>query len=133
MKKTLAFISATTLYLFSAANAFATELQLCPKDGIAAGLCDKSKDPTTGFGSIISTLINGAFVLAIVAALGYLIYGGVKWILSQGDKTKVEGARNHVVAAVLGLVIVFMSYLILNIVVKIFTGSDLSHLTLPSI
>ena len=130
MKKILAIASSIGLYLTTTTNAFA--LDICPTDGLAKTICNLGT-PDNAFSRIVQIIINGAFVLAIVAALGYLIYGGVKWILSQGDKSKVEGARNHVIAAIIGLVIVFMSYLILNIVVKIFTGQDLSNIELPTI
>jgi hypothetical protein len=133
MKKLLGVVTALTLYSQLADSAFAENLSLCPANGIGAGICRTFNNPNTGFSSIIQVLINGAFVIAIVAALGYLLYGGVKWIISQGDKTKVEGARNHVVSAIIGLVIVFMSYLILNIIVQIFTGTNLANLELPTV
>lgn len=84
------------------------------------------------FGKIIGNLVTVAFVLAIILALAFLVYGGVKWILSGGDKAAVESARNTIVAAVVGLVIVFLSYFILNIILSFF-GLTLGDLALPQI
>jgi len=70
--------------------------------------------------NLIGNIINIAFVVAVLIALAFLIYGGVKWIMSGGDKSAVEGARNMIVAALVGLVITFLSYFILQIVFQLF-------------
>lgn len=84
------------------------------------------------FGSVVGRVITIAFVLAIIIALVFLVYGGVKWITSGGDKAAVESARNTIVAAVIGLVIVFLSYFILNVLLGFF-GITLANLSLPTI
>jgi len=75
-----------------------------------------------GFAANVGTLINGAlsFVMVIAALLvfGYLIMGGIEWITSGGDKTKTEGARNKITAAVIGLIILAASYAILIIILN---------------
>ncbi len=85
------------------------------------------------FGNTFSQIITFAFVFAIIIALAFLIWGGVKWITSGGEKTGVDEARNHVVAAVVGLIIVFLSYFILNLVVFFFTGKGLNTITIPTL
>ncbi len=105
---------------------------LCPKSTGGAdfsGLCSLSFSGNT-FGNIITVV----FIVAILLALAYLIWGGVKWVLSGGDKAKVDAARSAIVAAIVGLVLVFLSYFIINIVVPIFVpGFSLQNLTLPTI
>lgn len=64
-------------------------------------------------------IITLLFVLGIVIAVAFLIFGGIKWVLSGGDKTKVETARNHIVASVIGLVIIAASFLIFSLVFQI--------------
>ena len=100
-------------------------------------------DPNSPFGKIcldasnMGRLINSAltliFIIATIAALIWLIYGAFKWILSGGDKTAVEEARNHITAAIIGLVIVFLAYFILNFALYFFTGKSLTDLTLPTL
>lgn len=85
-----------------------------------------------GFGKFVGNAVVALMVLASLVALGFLIYGGVKWIMSEGDKTAVENARNTIVGAVIGLVVVFTSYLILSIILGIF-GISLSDLKIPSV
>ena len=125
MKKILPIAGVIASYFSFAQFAFA-EIP-CPT---GFSVCSGSGD----FGKVIGTVITLAFTFAVVVALGYLIYGGIKWILSEGDKTKVEESRNHVIAAVIGLIVVFLSYFILNIVLTVFGGgASLSNISIPSI
>ena len=91
-------------------------LNLCPETDFSA-LCSITSGD---FGGIIGTAIIIIFIIAIVIALIWLVIGGIKWITSSGDSTKVEAARNQIIAAVIGLVIVFLSFFILNFVLTVF-------------
>ena len=96
---------------------------------IQSQLCNIDASKT---GSLIRGVIVGALVIAAIMALFVLIWGGIKWILSGGDKTKVEGARNTIIAAIIGLVITFLAYFILTIVLGLF-GISLNNLELPQL
>lgn len=74
---------------------------------------------TTGK-TIITTLLDVLFVIAIVLALAMLIWGGVAWITSGGNKEKLQKARSHIIYAILGLVIVLLSFLIVNLITNFF-------------
>ncbi len=86
-------------------------------------------DPGPGFASDIGTLINAvlSFVMVIAALLVfmYLIWGGIEWITSGGDKGKTESARNKITAAVLGLIVLAASYAILLIALNFIGFSNL--------
>lgn len=97
--------------------------------GMANTLCD------LGGPNLAITLRNivGFFViLAVVIALLYLLYGGIKWITSRGEKEQVEAARNHIIAAIIGLVVVFLAVFILSIVLAAF-GIEFQKLVIPNI
>ncbi|OGH19527.1 MAG: hypothetical protein A3F31_01295 [Candidatus Levybacteria bacterium RIFCSPHIGHO2_12_FULL_38_12] len=134
MRKILAPLVAAISYLTLAMPAFAveTEVDVCPKDGSFSPLCGLTVDR---FGPIVGQAIGLIFVLAIILALGYLIYGAIKWITSEGDKGHVETARNQIIAAIIGLVIIALSYLIINLVLNFFLGSgvNLSNLKIPTL
>lgn len=74
------------------------------------------------FGDIITFLINIAFVIAAILALVYLIWGGINWITSSGDSEAVGNARNKIIAAIIGLVVVILSYFVLNFVLSDILG-----------
>lgn len=117
------------VYLASPAVAFAqASVDPCKDQPVPWNrLCNISGNNA---GKFIGNLVTAAMVIAALVALAFLIYGGVKWIMSEGDKTAVENARQTIVGAVVGLVIVFLSYLILSVVLKIF-GIELTDLKIP--
>lgn len=112
-----------TYFLVFVNSAFAASL--CPSD--YSGVCDINIDTAIG------SLVNFAYLIAIIVALFYLIWAGIKWITSGGDKAALQQARDHLIGAIIGLVVVFLSYLILTLVGKFFLGADfsLSNITIP--
>lgn len=83
-----------------------------------------------GFATTFSGLLNGilSFVLVISALLvfGFLIWGGFDWITSGGDKGKTDKARQKIVSAIIGLIIVAASYAILQLVIHFLGFSSLN-------
>lgn len=75
-----------------------------------------------------SSLLTFVYLAIILMTLGYLIWGGVKWITSGGDKTKVDGARKTIIYALIGLIFIFLSFLIINVVTTIFGVTSPSSL-----
>ncbi len=78
--------------------------------------------PGTGFAKDFPSLLNAilSFVMIVAALLVFynLIMGGISWITSGGDKGKTEAARNKIVAAVVGIIIVAASYAVTLIVLN---------------
>ncbi len=120
MKKIISFGSAFTVVaaLFSTFvnGVYAAEVSLCPKDTIngARGLCDLN------LSGAIPNILNILLFVAFIAALIFLIYGGIRWILSGGDKEGTGKAKGTVTAALIGLAIVLSSWLLINIVMSLF-------------
>ncbi len=85
------------------------------------------------FGGVIEWAIAVVLVLAAVIFFFMLVIGGIKWITSGGDKGKTEGARNQITAALVGLIIVFASWAILQLVNLIFGIDIITNLTIPAI
>lgn len=127
MKKLIATTATFGTYLTLATSAFAqTTIDTCPA-GSFRPLCDLK------FSNVIPSLITTIFIIAIIIALFYLMWGALKWITSGGDKTSVQAAREHIVAAIVGLVLIFLAYFILNIILQFFLGFSLGTFKLPSI
>ncbi len=110
----------------------AKDIDPCPKSE-TAGFTNFNLLCKLGLeGNLISNVVTILFIVATLIALAFLIYGGIRWITSGGDKTGVETARNTIVAALVGLVIVFLSYFILRVIFGLF-GITLENLNLPSL
>jgi uncharacterized protein YacL len=86
----------------------------------------------TGTGNVIRNVIIAVLVVATLISLFFLIRGGINWILSGGDKAKVTAARETLVAAIVGLIITFLAYFILNLVLSLF-GLSFTNLVIPNI
>ncbi len=112
-----ALSSIGTVILSATYTIAASSVTLCP-DGGFKSLCDIN--PESSGNSLIFNIVSILLVLAAIASLFFLIYGGIRWILSGGDKAKVGEARATLTAAVVGLIITFLSFFILNIVLGIF-------------
>ena len=126
MKKLIA-TALITAGLLVPATAFAQSINPCdaiPKPSYCIG---------TAIGPIVGQLVGFIFVVAVILALGFLVYGGIRWITSGGDKTGVETARNTIIAAIIGLIVVFLAYVILNLVLQFLTGGDISAIKIPTI
>ncbi|MGD8744551.1 MAG: hypothetical protein PVJ52_03090 [Candidatus Woesebacteria bacterium] len=83
------------------------------------------------FSALISYGIQLVLVIAAIVFFFILVIGGIKWITSGGDKGQTEAARNQITAALVGLVIVFSAWAIIQIIqvlfgVNILGGLDLS-------
>lgn len=85
----------------------------------------------TEFSPLIQGIIKIFFVVALVLTFIFLLWGGIQWILSGGDKTKYEEARNRITAALIGLTIVVLAWLIIRLVTYFFGLPDLFGGTTP--
>lgn len=129
MKKLSALVLASSVYLTSAFPASAQiSGNICPVNPTAGSAMNFNPLCALYAGSdnLIGNILNIAFIVVVLLALAFLIYGGVKWITSGGDKAGVESARNMIVAALVGLVIAFLSYFILQLVFQLF-GLDFAE------
>ncbi len=83
-------------------------------------------------GAIISTMIAVLFIFGFLAALLLLITGAISWITSGGDKTKLEAAREKIINAIVGLIILAAVWAVITIVGQL-VGLDLKNLPIPTI
>lgn len=63
---------------------------------------------------IVINIINYALFFIGVIALVFVIYGGIMYITSGGDSDKTTKARNTIMYAVLGIIVVVISYVIVR-------------------
>ena len=81
---------------------------------------------------LITSGITAAMVIAALVTFFFLVWGGIQWILSGGDKGKYEEARGRITAALIGLAIVAAAWAIMQLV-GYFLGIDITKgLNLPS-
>lgn len=122
---------ATTSLLFTAATFASSVSAIDIKPGTQEGSNSPIIGPTNiDVNGVIVFVLTALGVIAVLAALIWLILGAIKWIISGGDKEKVAAARGQIIAAIIGLVVVILSFVILNFVIEFVTGSNIFDLKL---
>lgn len=82
---------------------------------------------TGNLGTVGKDLIQLAFtiffVVAVLAVIILVLYSGIQWILSEGDKTKVQAARDRLTYTIIGLLVIMFSFFIVRAVIEILGGN----------
>lgn len=74
--------------------------------------------PKGGLDTLSKAISSGVTMMIIIAAilsLIYLVWGGVQWTQSAGDKGKIQAARQKITYALIGLVIALSAFFIVSI------------------
>lgn len=123
-KRALAGLLAAPVLAFGA-------LVLAPVVTPASAVCDPNATPSLangvdcakptgatetlfGDGSIFTTVVNILlFIIGIIAVI-MLIIGGIRYTLSGGESKAVTDAKNTILYAIIGLVVAFLAYAVVN-------------------
>ena len=73
--------------------------------------------------TLITDIINIFSVIVGIVAVIMIIYGGFRYMTSGGDSGKVADARNTILYAIVGLIIVVFAQFIVKFVLAKITGS----------
>lgn len=68
--------------------------------------------------SIITTVINLFSVIVGIIAVIMIIYSGLRYITSGGDSAKITSAKNTIVYAIIGLIVVALAQFIVKFVLN---------------
>ncbi|MCX6811222.1 MAG: pilin [Candidatus Berkelbacteria bacterium] len=82
--------------------------------------------------AVIKALIDVAFSAAGLVAVIYLIVGGFRYITSSGNAEAIEGAKATIVNSIVGLIVVFISFLLVNYILVALNVGPLYRLGTPS-
>ncbi len=72
--------------------------------------------------SLVSRLFNTAYELAIAIATVLLLVGAIQIMISGAKPGLLEKGKKTITGSVIGLVILFASWIIIDTVIKILTG-----------
>lgn len=73
--------------------------------------------PGEELGALIIRIINASLILVAVVALGFLVYGGFRYITSRGDEQEVQAAKQTITYAIIGIVVIGIAAAIVTFVV----------------
>lgn len=84
---------------------------ICDMSGISAE--DKENANCNAPGRVedkVAGAITAVFSVVGVLAVGIIIFGGIRYMISQGDPGKIKKAKDTILYAVIGLVIALSAY-----------------------
>lgn len=99
------------------------------QDGVFEGVCNEpgasnspacqdttGDDPLTGEDGLIVRVINFVSVIGGIIAVVIIMYGGFQYITSGGDTGKTNAARNTILYAVIGLVVIVLAQTVVSFI-----------------
>ena len=79
-------------------------------------------ESATGINDLVKTVINiFTWVVGVVSVI-MIIVAGFRYVVSGGDSGGVSGAKNTIIYAIVGLVVVIMAQVIVRFVLKNING-----------
>jgi cytochrome bd-type quinol oxidase subunit 2 len=124
---------ASVFFVSGGATAFAQNADI--QGGLCAGAnfeltadpsssdCSNGGDAAQKLNDLIRQIINFLSAIVGVVAVIMIIVGGLRYITSGGNDSNVTGAKNTILYAVIGLVIVALAQLIVRFVLSKVTAS----------
>jgi hypothetical protein len=89
----------------------------CEEGGSGAPVFSKMSDIWTVATNLLDILIQ----IGGLAAVGFIIYGGIRYILSQGEPEKLQGAKKIIANAIIGLILAITASTIVGFIAGSFS------------
>ena len=91
------------------------------KDNSDSAVCqENSKPENSNPGSFVANLINTLLFIVGGVSVLMIIVGGILYVVSQGDSSAIARAKNTLLSAIIGLIVAFLAYAIVNWVLDLF-------------
>jgi len=85
--------------------------------GNTAGTVDNCNASTSTLGDKIKTILNLLSALIGIIAVIMIIYAGFRYVTSAGSEGGVKAAKNAIIYAIIGLVVVALAQVIVHFVI----------------
>ncbi len=105
--------------MFAPSLAFAATTTTDAKAKVCEGIggCDAPAGEKS-VADIVATVINILSWIVGIAAVIVVLFGGLRYVISTGDSSKISSAKDTIVYALIGLVIVAMAQVIVRFVLQ---------------
>ena len=116
-------IASITLAALSAAQSYAIGTVSQGADSARGTQQPANLFGDTGVFSTISSVL--LFIVGAIAVI-MIIIGGLRYVISGGDATQVQAAKNTILYALVGIIIAILAYAAVNFVIGSFVSSGSS-------
>ena len=86
-------------------------------DGVNAAQGNGTPTTLFGGGGVVTTITNALLFLAGALSVIMIIIGGLRYTVSGGNSANVTAAKNTILYAIVGLIVAFLAFAIVNWVV----------------
>ena len=86
-------------------------------DGVNAAQGNGTPATLFGGGGVVTTITNALLFLAGALSVIMIIIGGLRYTVSGGNSANVTAAKNTILYAIVGLIVAFLAFAIVNWVV----------------
>ena len=87
--------------------------------------CGTTQTISSGIGPIASTVVNILSIIVGALAVIMIIYAAVRYVASGGESGSVSSAKNSLIYAIVGLILVALAQVIVHLVLN--TGANISN------
>jgi len=89
---------------------------LAPFPGQSSTISTRDKGAIEILGVYISQIFTFGMALIVIFAVIMIMFAGYEYMFAGGDSSKTDNAKSRIVQALLGIILVFLSALLLNII-----------------
>lgn len=124
MKKALILLS-IFVFLFSTNISYAAIGLPANQQGPDRGAQVLRADAGANLSTLISNTIGLFFTIGGIGFIIMILWGAVNWILSGGDKEKIAAARKRITTAIIGIVVLSLTFVVALVIGQLTGVSDL--------
>jgi hypothetical protein len=92
----------------------------CAGQAAGSAICQgkgNTEDPISGPNGALKNVVNIVAFIAGLAAVVFIVIAGIRYITSQGDPQEVSKAKQSIIYAAVGLVIIVAAHQIISFVI----------------
>jgi len=106
----------------------------CAVIGIQASAADFGPDniPNRGLpytenvaAGLTTNLLNWFFIIAAALCVAVIVWAGITYATAGGDEEKVERAKNRLIYAIIGVVLIIAAYAIVRVIYSAISGGNI--------
>lgn len=94
--------------------------KITPPDSIKK-LIGSDQTGAGGISQFLSNLVALFFSIAAIVLIFMLLWGAFEWIISEGDKEKLQSAQRKIISAIIGIILFAVIFAVLAVLGQ-FTG-----------
>jgi hypothetical protein len=89
---------------------------------VSSNIEEEARDafPYENLGPMVRNVLSFAMSIGALLTLGYFIWGAIQYITAEGDKSRVEEARQKMTHALIGLALLVSVWALWQLAIKFF-------------